>query len=468
MKDAWADNDGSLWDPAGIVPVKRYLSGPRNGEYKTKKVSVPGELKVKFQDFYYTFPGHTKPDEGWATATTDGYGAPLYSTSGDVMDELAVRDIPFLKLYTRKAALDKEIGTYYVRQDPTKGLVGMLTCVQPHDHMLHHKLNHTSTVTSRLSSSDPNLQNLPRGDKSKVKQMFVSRFGDEGCMLEVDYSQLEVVVQGVLTGDENLCADLRARVDFHCKRVAKKHGITYEEALELCKNEDGPDFKKWKSERTLCKIFSFQRAYGAGAAKISVETGIPLQDVKDMIVAEDEMFPGITAFNADVETAVKKSAAPFAAVGTDGVWKKYRRGFWQAPTGTRYSFRSYDPPEYAAKRGATDTFMPTELKNYPIQGTGGEFVQGVAMGVLWRQFIQTDYYGGLAYLVNTVHDCVWADTHHSVRDQVAKDMYRIMQTIPDFYNNRHGMNIQVPFPVEVETGSNMYDLKHMHIENTDT
>ena len=442
----------------------QYLSGKRKGEYKTKQVDVPGELKVKYQDFLYTLPQITAPNEKWATKNEDGLGAPIYSTSGDIIVELALRNIPFVKALRKKQKLDKEIGTYYAKKDAKGEWTGMLTCVQTRDHMIHHKLNHTSTVTSRLSSSDPNGQNLPRGDKSEVKAMFVSRFGDDGEMIEADYSQLEVVVQGVLTGDEQLCQDLRDKIDFHCKRVAAKFAstaahITYTYALDWCKNEDHPDYKAGKVERTKCKIFSFQRAYGAGAATIAEETGMSLEETQALMQAEDELYPGVVTFNANVESAVIKSAEPFSALGDDGKWKTYRRGYWSAPTGTLYTWRSYDAPEYARRRGKTDTFNPPEMKNYPVQGTGGEFVQAMC-GRLWRHFVANDNYGGLAFLCNTVHDCVWTDAHKSVRDQVARDKKRIMESIPEFYNARYGMNITVPFPVEVEYGANMNKLHH--------
>lgn len=445
-------------------PGVLYMSGSRKGEYKTKQVDVPGELKVKFQDFFYKFPGFTEPSEEWATKNVDAEGLPVYSTNSDVVTELSIRNIPFLKALSRKQALDKEIGTYYLRVDEKKGPVGMLTCVQPADHMLHHKLNHTSTVTTRLSSSDPNLQNLPRGDKSEVKAMFVSRFGDDGEMIEADYSQLEVVVQGVLSGDHELCKSLRERVDFHCMRVAAKFkktkpDITYEYALDWCKNENHPDYAAGKKERTKCKIFSFQLAYGAGAPTIAAETGMSLEETKDLIEVENELFPGVVTFNAMVESAVKKSAEPFQAVGSDGSWRNFRRGYWQAPTGTLYSFRTYEAQAWQAKRGITDSFAPPEMKNYPIQGTGGEFVQAMC-GLLWRHFVSKQFYGQRAFLVNTVHDCVWVDCHKSVRDEVAADMQRIMECIPEFYNKRHGMNITVPFPVEVEYGPNMNKLHH--------
>jgi DNA polymerase-1 len=167
----------------------------------------------------------------------------------------------------------------------------------------------------------------------------------------------------------------------------------------------------------------------------------------------------VVAFNAAVEAAVKKSAQPFQAANDNGEWRTYRRGYWQAFTGTLYSWRTYDAPDFAQKRGIRDSFMPPELKNYPIQGTGGEFVQAI-LGLLWRHFVANDFYGGKAFLVNTVHDCVWVDCHKSVRDQVCADIKRIMQSIPEFYNNRYGSNIDVPFPVEVEFGANMNNLHH--------
>lgn len=441
---------------------KKALSGKNAGQFKSRKTKVPGERKTKLQDRLHVLPGYTEPLPEWQGKQTDGAGKPIYSTDVDTMEVLATRDIPFLKTLTSKQALDKEIGTYYVRVDDKGKASGMLTCVMQAGHFLHHKLNHTSTVTSRLSSNDPNLQNLPRGDKSEVKAMFVSRYGEDGVMVEADYSQLEVVVQGVLSGDEALCEDLRQKIDFHCKRMAAKHNKTYEECVDWGKNEDHPDYKNGKKERTKCKIFSFQRAYGAGKFTIAVETGMDPDEVQELMDAEDRMYPGVVIFNGNVESSVSKSAVPFGAIDPDtGEWRTYRMGEWFAPTGTRYRWRSHNAPAFLQKQGIKDSFSPPELKNYPVQGTGGEFVQAV-LGLLIRHFIGMDFYGGKALLVNTVHDCVWVDCHRDVLHQVCRDLKRIMESIPEFYNNRYGMNITVPFPVEVEVGPNMNKLKHWH------
>lgn len=445
-----------------------YLSGKKQGEGKFRNVKVLGELKVKYQDFFHEFPGYVIPLDEWKSSLTDGLGGPVYSTSGEVLETITANagNVPFLAALGEANRLNKEIGTYYVKTDPKTGeKKGMLTCVQPWDHMVHHKLNHTSTVTSRLSSSDPNLQNLTRADfdaetgkyKSEVKAMFVSRFGKDGKMVEIDYSQLEVVVMGLLSLDTNLCRDLNNKVDFHCKRVALKNSVSYEFALDACKNEDHPEYSKWKKERTKCKIFSFQRAYGAGAALIAAETGMAVEEVKALIEAEDKEYPGVTKFNATVEREVTETSEPFHD-GERG-YRTFRRGTYQSVTGTTYSFRSYDAPDYLRRKGITDTFSPTEMKNYPVQGTGGELVQMV-LGQLWRWFVRNDFFGGKAYLVNTVHDCVWADCHHTVLDRVVAGMVKIMQAIPHFLKHFFGINCPVGFPVDAEVGDNMLDLHH--------
>lgn len=475
----WILTDGSTTDvdPAesglGLAMYATFTSGKRKGEYKTKKVKVPGELKIKWQDRFHRFERLTDPPAGSEGKQTDAEDKVIYSTGKDTLAALDQRvqnglDLPFLKDFVKKSKLDKEIGTYYVKVDADGNKSGMLTCVQPWDHMLHHKLNHTNTVTTRLSSNDPNMQNLPRGDKSKVKAMFVSRFGADGVMVEADYSQLEVVVQGVLSGDPQLCQDLRDKIDFHCKRVMKQYSISYELAVAMCKDENHPEHGIWKPRRTKAKNFSFQRAYGAGAAAIAAATGMSVEEVEELIAAEEELYPGIVKFNAKVESMVMASAVPFQSAAEDGAidpttgkvfWKTYRRGEWYAPTRTRYTWRTHDAPAFLRKRGILDSFSPPELKNYPVQGTGGEFVQAI-LGLLWRHFVSNDFYGGKAYLVNTVHDCVWIDCHKDVLDQVCADVKRIMESIPDFYNSRHGMSIDVPFPVEVEVGPNMNALKH--------
>lgn len=447
-------------DPAPQFKIYQdtFKSGKKKGMLKTKKVKVPGELKTKYQDFYFEFKGYVPGQAGWQTESTDAAGKPMYSTGTETIQALEAYDVPFCQTLTRYDALDKEINNYFVSRNKKGDLTGMLTCVDPDEHTIHHNLNHCATVTSRLSSDNPNLQNIPRADKSNLKRIFTSRFGDRGRMVEADYSQLEVVVQGVLSGDRQLLEDLRNRVDFHCKRVAiqPKYNIDYDTLKDIIADEDHPEHKLWKKRRTSAKIFSFQRAYGAGAPLIASFTGMSVEEVQELIAADEATYPGVVDFNKRVETAVYNTAKGFRDPSND--YKIFRKGSWQAPTGCLYSFRSWPAKDWQLERGIEESFNPTEMKNYPIQGTGGEIVQGLC-GMLWRHFVENNNYDGKAVLCNTVHDCVWVDAHEDVADQVCADVKRVMESV-DIWFRQFGVEITVPFPVEVEVGPNMLDLKH--------
>lgn len=308
------------------------------------------------------------------------------------------------------------------------------------------------------------MQNIPRASEdefaSTIKKLFSSRFGRDGVVLEADYSQLEVYGKGALSGDENLLADLRAGIDFHCKRVAAKEKITYEEALYRCKDPSFGGYKEWKQKRTKAKEFSFQRAYGAGAAGIAASTGMAVEDVEELIKLEDEMYPDVAAFDAEVIDTVEQSAWVTSRWERTLEGKPYqvKKGEWISPMGTRYVFRSHEALPFQKKRNIFTAFMPTEMKNYPTQGECGFMVQGM-IGRLCRLFLENNNYGGLAFLTNTVHDSVWADAHKSVAVQVARDMKRIMEGIPQWTFECFGWELSIPFPVDVEAGENLYD-KH--------
>jgi DNA polymerase-1 len=331
----------------------------------------------------------------------------------------------------------------------------MLTLVGQ-DQRIHHKLNHCSTVTSRLSSSDPNLQNIPRGDKSLAKRMFVSRFGSEGRLIEIDYSQLEVIVQGVLTKDEQLCQDIRDGVDFHVKRLAAVDGRSYSVLHSLRLSGDSAV----NAARTKIKSFTFARAYGAGPTSIAADTGMPIQQVKDLIKAEDNLYPGVGLFDASVERAIKKSRA--LADGEflffDTAKHPVHTGEWFSPTGTRYVWSTHESMDFMKDQGVLTSFSPTERKNWPVQGFGGEIVQTM-IGKLWRWFNQSGNFGNRAFLTNTVHDCVLIDCQKEMVDFIVPTAKRILEAVPFYFKHDFGLDIDVPFPCSVEVGPNWYEME---------
>lgn len=428
-----------------------------------------GEIKTKIYETYHIFPRRYVPNPERASSLKDARGQPFYSTNDDALDELAAinPNDELIKAFRRYQLLTKDLSTYYIAKNSKGELTGLLTHVNPADKFIHHNLHHVRTVTGRLSSTSPNLQNIPRDDedetgqaKSRVKEMMVSRFGKDGVIIEADYSQLEVVVQGCLTNDKQLCEDLRNRIDFHCKRLSVKLGEPYEQVKYRAKTDspDNPYYKEYHKMRSNAKKFSFQRSYGAGKFKIAASTGMSLKDVEELMEVEDKLYSGVSAYYERVTEEIQNSSLKHF-VFKPALGRSIRVGQYVSPSGTRYTFEQQEAPDFLKKKGVDFSFSPTCIKNYPVQGTGGEMVETV-LGRLFRHFMKKNNYDGKAFLINTVHDCVWIDTHKDVEMEVAKDIKPIMESIPQIYKELYNWDITVPFPVEIEAGESLFT-KHV-------
>lgn len=460
------------------VKQDSYKSGKKAGELKFKNQVVPNLDKPKGaqQDKFIKFPGFTKPKASWKSTLQDPKGKHLYSTASDVIKELSVTtDIPFLKNVARRQKLSKEIGTYYWEANKAGNIKGMLTLVNEVDGCIHHKLNHVNTVTGRLSSSDPNMQNTPKKNMSKVKQVFVSRFRDKGVIAELDYSSLEVVVQAVLTGDKQLIKDLNNGVDFHCKRLAAKLHMDYaacKEAIEenrvfeVLQNGTETIEVTFGDLRTRIKSFTFARAYGAGAISIAYDTGMSVDEVQSLIKIEDAMYTGVVAFDKYLEGAINKSRVSTSTeVWVDGKRFKLGRGEWYSPTGTRFVWKEAIAPEFLWKHKKFVGFKPTERKNYPPQGVGGEIVQTM-IGLVYRYFAANDNFNNEAFMINTVHDSVYLDLLKTRVHEVIPIVKAILEAVPEKYKKDFNIDIPVKFPVEAEVGSSMWHTEHYDPKQT--
>ena len=439
-----------------------FKSGKRVGEGKVRNTSVPDLSRPKGakKDHFFSFEGYTQPSKRWLSSLTDGKDGPIYSTSAEVIEKLGNRNVPFLQDLSKRAKLVKDLGTYYYEEDTEGNRSGMLTCVGP-DGIIHHGLNHTSTVTSRMSSSNPNLQNLPRKGTSQVKKMFTSRFGDMGYIVEMDYSALEVYVQALLTGDEKMLQMLKDGIDFHCYRLAAKLGEDYEQVLLQCKDENHPEHKEYDFQRTAVKGFSFQLAYGAGAAAISEEIGLTEDEVKALMEMEKKLFPRVSEFDQKLEETIIANYQPGnKPLYVDGKQFLGGTGHWFSPTGTKYTWEEHEAPEFLWERGKYTGFSPTQRKNFPVQGTGGEVMQTM-LGCLYRYFVANNNWGGKALLVNTVHDSVYLDIHKDVIHEVVPACVQILSAVRLKFN-KDFPNIDfdgLDFKVDAEIGRSMYACK---------
>lgn len=448
-----------------------YASGKKKGQPKSKQIDVPDyeRPKLKWEDFHYPMAGLTTPAKHWQGAEPG-----VYSTSSEVIEELAATtDIPFLQDFGNLQAIVKDLGTYYIVEefDEEGALVkakGMLTLVQP-DNIVHHTLNMTSTVTARFSHANPNSGNLPRGDDnsatgghtSKVKEMFISRFPN-GSMISSDFKSLEVYCQANLSHDKQLVADLRAGLDMHVARLSTVENKPYAEVLLLAKGDKRKGINAdpvWDTKRTHIKVFSFQRAYGAGADKISKYLKVPKEDVEQWIKADDARYPGILRFNERVAETVagsKVATSRYVPHPITRVPVMLGKGHLKTFDGKRYVFSESTTPEYLAKRGTLSSFSPTELKNYPVQGLGGEWMKA-AMWNAVRLFYAYKNFGGLGLLINTVHDALYADSDKSVERKVGVAVHASMLAASDLMEYWFGHVIDVPVPSETTYGPSMAD-----------
>jgi DNA polymerase I len=437
----------------------RFTGGKNVGELKVKKVKVPDierGPKTRYEDFEYHFDGFTKPDKRWASSEPG-----VYSTAANVIEELGNRDIPFLKTLSEVQAMTKDLGTYFIVTDEDGESKGMLTLVQL-DSIIHHMLNMTSTVTARLSSSNPNLQNLSKGQKSDVKLVFRSRFGEDGVVCQSDFSSLEVFIQAILTGDEQLVADLMSGVDMHCMRLAVKEKMPYEEVLHLCKGKGvDPELQKvWDYKRTKAKVFSFQRAYGAGVAKIAASTGMSEEEVQALVDAENERYPKIEEFYERLTATIKRNRKPTKRTvehpEVRGLMVQLGKSYSVAPDGKRYCYWESPAPKFLVEKGILSSFSPTEIKNYIVQGEGGEWAKA-AMWLSVRAFYFFKNFDGLALLVNQVHDAEYGDFHKKVAAKAAALLHVCMEEASTFVEWWFKWNLPIGVPSDTVWGPSMMD-----------
>lgn len=495
----------------------RYKSGKNKGLIKVLRVDTAVQAKV-YEETTFMMPAFCnlsllseaireeflRDAVGKRTLADE---TPVYSTGKDTLDFLTKRKefgeeaSAMLKNLAEFNKLDKDMGTYYLRQElDDDGKVvkqsGMLQFRTPIG-IVHHLLNSTATATTRKSSNRPNFQNLPRGDTSGVKAMFVSRFDNigwlewalgagridvpfydecvaniranitNGYIVEEDYTALEVVTLAAFSQDKALMKALMDGTDMHCLRLGKKLNEPYESVLAKYKDEKHPDHQRYATMRTDIKPPSFAYQYGATAMGISFSTGMALEEAEAFIANEKALFPQVEAFFADsVFPEVERAKTMHREQLDDGSWSVYGRGVWKSAAGTCYEFRQYPKTVTTYVNGKRTRrvemqFKPTQMRNYPVQGESGFFVQGIC-GLVMRWLVANNFFGGRVYIINTVHDAIYLDCHRSVLDQVCARVKQIMESLPQHFSQKYGYNLNVPFPAAAEFGINMKSKKHWH------
>jgi DNA polymerase-1 len=199
-------------------------------------------------------------------------GTKSYSTSADVLNELAGHGYAVPQLIVQHREIHKLKSTYV---DALPQLIGR-------DGRVHTSFNQAVAATGRLSSSDPNLQNIPiRTEQGKViRKAFIAEPGN--VLLSADYSQVELRILAHMSGDEDLIETFRRGADIHRATASKMFNI--------------PEDELTHEQRRAAKTINFGVLYGMSAFRLSNELNIPTGQAKDFIEAYFARYPKIQQF----------------------------------------------------------------------------------------------------------------------------------------------------------------------------
>lgn len=299
--------------------------------------------------------------------------------------------------------------------------------------------------------------------------MFTSRFGDDGRIIEVDYTALEVVMLAALSGDQNLLQKLLDGTDMHCLRLSAKLNEPYEEVYEKCHNSEHPDHKRYKQMRTDIKAPSFAAQYGASAEGIAFATGVSVEYAREFLAAEAELFPQAIAFRQVIRDEVERTGQLPDGLQREcddfGNWRVYRRGYWQSPGGTCYSFRQYDQWKDTGKgrKERVMDYKDTQIANYWCQGESGYLMTLSAGRVLRWLLSMPELFLDKVFLINNVHDALYLDVHKDYVRDIGLGVAAIMSDAARYMSDELGYDIgHVPFPAAAEAGLSMYDKETIH------
>lgn len=263
-----------------------------------------------------------------------------------------------------------------------------------------------------------------------IKSCFRSRW-DGGYLVDVDFSQLEVVALAILSNDTQLKEDILSGKDMHTVRAAELFSI--------------PEAMVTPAQRQLCKALSFQLQYGAGWKSMSEKNGISGQRAKDFIYNYYARYPQVREWQDDVAYTVKGSRRVTGKHTPKGV--PMGEGVYESITGRVYKFNEYDS---SFKDDAS--FSPTEMKNYPVQGFATGDIMALYRGRVYRKLLSLR--NDDIKLINTVHDSVMLDVQskglveYVYREVMKPEADRLPELLKDLWD----IDCDIPFKVECKYG----------------
>ena len=322
------------------------------------------------------------------------------STDADVLDQLSAMGYEVPQLILAYRELQKLLSTYV---DVLPQAVNQLTG------RIHTTYHQTGAATGRLSSSDPNLQNIPvRTDKgSEIRRAFVA--DPEHRFVVADYSQIELRLMAHLSGDELLVQAFEQGGDIHRQTAAVTFDVTLDEVTA--------------DMRAQAKTINFATIYGQGPFALGKQLGITQAEAKEFITQYFERFAGVRAY-LDLQADLARE-----------------RGYVE----TLFGRRRYIP-EIKSKNFNIRSFGERTAQNTPLQGSAADLIK-IAMRTIHRRLADE---GLAARLILQVHDELVLEAPEAEVDRVSLLVREAMESAAD---------LRVPLVVDVGVGPNWLDAK---------
>ncbi len=321
-----------------------------------------------------------------------------YSTAADVLEKLS-EEAPIVRDILEYRQLTKLKSTY---------ADGLAVYIGP-DRRIHTNFNQTITATGRISSTEPNLQNIPMRMElgRRIRKVFVPR---EGCeFMDADYSQIELRVLAHMSGDEQLIEAYHMDQDIHRITASKVFHTPFEEVTDL--------------QRRNAKAVNFGIVYGISSFGLSQDLSISKKEAADYIEQYFATYPGVKIFLDGLVADAKE------------------KGYITTMFGRRRPI-----PELTSSNFMQRSFGERVAMNSPIQGTAADIIK-IAMIRVWRALRES---GLKSRLILQVHDELVIETYREEEEQVREILITNMQAAAD---------LAVALEVDLHTGDNWYEAK---------
>ncbi len=318
-----------------------------------------------------------------------------FSTSEDILTRLSNKHeiIPLILDYR---SLTKLKSTY---------VDTLPNMISPRDNRIHTSYNQAVAATGRLSSNNPNLQNIPiRTDRGReIRKAFVPR-NEEYTMLAADYSQIELRIIASISGDEAMVEAFNKGLDIHTATASRVYGVELDQVS--------------KEMRRNAKTVNFGIVYGISAFGLSERLNIPRREAADIINSYFEKYPGIKAYMDETIAFAKE------------------HGYVETLMGRRRYLRDIN-----SSNNTVRGFAERNAINAPIQGSSADMIK-IAMISIFNEFKKKDVQ---SKMILQVHDELVFDAHKSELEIIQPIIEDKMKT---------ALPLKVPVVVEMNTGTN--------------